>query len=169
MRVLKLYLHRLRRLSDSPHRVARGVFAGTFVAFTPLFGVHLLLAPALAWIIRGNVVASCIATLICNPITFPFIAYVCVKVGQVFIGAEQEVSFSAIAAAIKDLGKLIIELFNGKQADWDAIWILIDGILYPYLIGGVLIGVIASCVAALSSLRIVQAYQRRRNRRQPKR
>ena len=32
--------HRLRRLPDSPERIARGMWAGVFAAFTPFYGLH---------------------------------------------------------------------------------------------------------------------------------
>ena len=40
--------HRMRRLPDSPERIARGVWAGVFVTFTPLFGMHFVFAVLLA-------------------------------------------------------------------------------------------------------------------------
>jgi hypothetical protein len=32
--------HRLRRLPDTPERIARGIWAGVFVTFTPFYGMH---------------------------------------------------------------------------------------------------------------------------------
>ena len=49
-RASKYVLHRLRRLPDKPHRVARGWAAGIFVSFTPFFGFHLMGAALIAWI-----------------------------------------------------------------------------------------------------------------------
>ena len=37
---------RLTRISDQPHRVARGIACGMFVGCTPFFGLHLPLAAA---------------------------------------------------------------------------------------------------------------------------
>mgnify|MGYP003905738571 FL=1 len=37
-RATRYVIHRMSRLPDEPHRIARGVFAGVFVSFTPLFG-----------------------------------------------------------------------------------------------------------------------------------
>ncbi len=45
---------RILRLSASPHAVAAGVAAGTFSAFTPLLGFHVILALALAYLFAGN-------------------------------------------------------------------------------------------------------------------
>ncbi|HKK86405.1 MAG TPA: DUF2062 domain-containing protein, partial [Roseovarius sp.] len=60
--------HRLRRLPDPPHRIARGIFAGIFVTFSPFFGLHFFLAASLAWVMRGNIVASLLSTFVGNPL-----------------------------------------------------------------------------------------------------
>ena len=36
--------HRVRRLPDTPHRIALGFACGVFVSFTPFFGLHFVLA-----------------------------------------------------------------------------------------------------------------------------
>ena len=36
--------HRVRRLPDTPHRIALGFACGVFASFTPFFGLHLILA-----------------------------------------------------------------------------------------------------------------------------
>ena len=66
--------HRLRRLPDPPHRIARGIAAGVFVCFTPFFGLHFFMAAILAFLMQGNIVAALLATFFGNPLTFPFIA-----------------------------------------------------------------------------------------------
>ena len=43
--------HRMRRLPDTPEKIARGIFAGIVTAFTPLFGLHFLVAAIIAFIV----------------------------------------------------------------------------------------------------------------------
>ena len=50
--------HRMKRLPDSPERIARGVWAGVFVTFTPLFGFHFVVAVLLARLLKGNILAQ---------------------------------------------------------------------------------------------------------------
>lgn len=45
---------RLQRLPDTPETIARGIAAGVFTTFTPLYGVHFVIAAILAKILRGN-------------------------------------------------------------------------------------------------------------------
>ena len=51
------------------------------VSFTPLLGLHFLLAIIFAYMIRGNFIAALIGTVVGNPITFPFIWGLIYKVG----------------------------------------------------------------------------------------
>ena len=59
-RALEYYSHRMKRLPDSPTRIALGFACGAYVSFTPFFGLHFIVAAALAWAIRANVFASAI-------------------------------------------------------------------------------------------------------------
>ena len=68
--------HRLRRLPGTPEQIARGVWAGVFASFTPLYGLHFIVAALIAVVARGSVIASLIATFFGNPLTYvPKIRY----------------------------------------------------------------------------------------------
>ena len=66
-------VQRVLRLPDSPYSLACGLASGIAVSFTPLIGLHLLLALLLAYVLRGNLLTAGIGTLVNNPWTFPFI------------------------------------------------------------------------------------------------
>jgi len=72
-RSVPYYTKRILRLSATPHAIAAGVAAGVFASFLPYLGFHFILAGVLAWVMRGNLVASALGTAIGNPFTFPFI------------------------------------------------------------------------------------------------
>lgn len=65
--------HRVRRLPETPYRIAAGFACGAAISFTPFIGLHFVGAALLAVLLRGNVVASAIGTVVGNPWTFPFI------------------------------------------------------------------------------------------------
>lgn len=65
--------HRLRRLPGTPYRIAAGFASGAAVSFTPFLGLHFALAAILALVLRGNLVAAAIGTVVGNPWTFPLI------------------------------------------------------------------------------------------------
>ena len=78
--------HRVRRLPDTPHRIALGFACGVFASFTPFFGLHFVLAAVLAGLLRGNIVAALIGTVAGNPLTFPLIASVSLGLGRRILG-----------------------------------------------------------------------------------
>lgn len=67
------FVERLRALSGTPISIAAGAATGVMISFTPFVGLHTLLAIVIAWLIRANVLAAAIGTIIGNPWTFPFI------------------------------------------------------------------------------------------------
>ncbi len=157
---------RLLRISDSPRRLARGVFAGTFVAFTPFFGFHLLLAPMLALLVRGNVLASLAAAFICNPLTFPAVAVASYGAGALIIGAPAEVlpaeDTGMIRSGLVTIREELTALFTPAVFDAAAFAESVRIILLPYLIGGILLGAVSGAFLAWLSYRLISAYQVRR-------
>ena len=59
---------RVWRLSGTPHTIAVGIAAGTFMSFTPFLGFHIVGAMLIAWVFRGNLVAAASGTIVGNPI-----------------------------------------------------------------------------------------------------
>ena len=82
--------HRIVRLPDTPHRIAAGVASGVAASITPLIGFHFILGGVLAWLFRGNVIASAIGTAAGNPWTFPFIWLVTYNLGSKFLGVDAD-------------------------------------------------------------------------------
>ena len=88
-RFISYYKLKLARLPASPHAIAAGFACGSMVSFTPLLGLHFLLAIVFAYIIRGNYVAALLGTIVGNPITFPFIWGLIYKVGA-FVNSNKQ-------------------------------------------------------------------------------
>lgn len=162
--------HRLRRLPDSPQRIARGIAAGVFMSFTPLYGLHFLASALLAWVIRGNVVASLLATFFGNPLTFPIIAAISLRLGNWMLYGE----FSAagegrlgekFAAAFEDLWHNTIALFTPETAHWTGLVDFYWDVFLPYTVGGLIPGLITATVVYALSLPVITAYQNRRKGR----
>ena len=145
------------------------MLAGTFVAFSPLFGIHFVLAPCIAWAIGGNLLAAFIATLVCNPLTFPAIAYAAIQVGSWILGGEDPVRHTTVTDAFKELWRNLGAPFTDWSANWDATLSVFEQFFFAYLVGGAVLGLIASVSAAWACLRIVTAYQRHRRLRNARR
>ncbi len=140
---------RLHRLPDSPHRIALGFACGAFASFSPFFGFHIVLAAALGWLVRGNILAAVFGTMVGNPVTFPFIAAFSLNTGW----------------RILDTGT------RATDSDFSVGWLLdnIEQIFLPYLVGGILPGLLAGVICYWFIGPIVEAYQKRRRRRLAKR
>lgn len=160
--------HRMRRLPDSPEKIARGIFAGIVTIFTPFYGLHFLTAAIIAFVVRGNILAALLATFVGNPLTFVPIAYVSVQTGLFLLGrhpnaAGDEDNFAQkFLSAAADLRENLIALFTDKDANWTALKIFYHDIFYPFMIGGIIPGIIAGLVAYYLSVPIIRAYQHRR-------
>ncbi|MFK7869696.1 MAG: DUF2062 domain-containing protein [Roseobacter sp.] len=159
--------HRMRRLPDSPERIARGIWAGVFASFTPFYGLHFFISAGLAFIMRGNILASLMATFFGNPLTYVPIGVASLQTGYWLLGttASEEVhrSFGGkFLDAGADLRDNFVALFTHGNADWSGLEVFYDEIFFPYMVGGVLPGIICGTVCYYLSLPLIRAYQHRR-------
>ncbi|MFC3613872.1 DUF2062 domain-containing protein [Lutimaribacter marinistellae] len=158
--------HRVRRLPDTPRRIARGVWAGVFTSFTPLFGMHFFVAALVAWVMRGNIIAALMATFFGNPLTFVPIAAVSMRLGHYLLGTEFEHADASIGrkfeSAAGDLWHNFKAAFNKDVADWHGLAVFYNEVFFPYLIGGLIPGVIAATIMYWLSVPLIAAYQNRR-------
>ncbi len=164
-----LYIkHRLRRLPDPPHRIARGILAGVFTTFTPFYGLHFLVAGLIAFVLRGNILAALLATFFGNPLTYVPIGVLSMKTGYFLLGLEHHSDDmhrslgGKFLDAADDLKSNFIALFTDQDTDWAGLSVFYHEVFFPYLIGGVIPGVIAGIIGYYVSLPLIQAYQNRR-------
>lgn len=159
-------LHRMRRLPDEPHRIARGVLAGIFVNFPPIFGIQFLTAAAFAYVIRGNILAALLCTFLSNPITTPFIALLALELGYWMLGMDQRMDintvFGAFAGAGEELWRNFLAIFTDAPARWQNLGGFWRTIYFPYLVGSILPGIVSSVVAYYVTIPLVKAYQKLR-------
>jgi uncharacterized protein (DUF2062 family) len=74
---------RLLAIDDPPERTALAFSVGVFIAFSPLLGLHTILATLIAFLFRFNKVAIYLGTYVNNP----FLTLVPIIVGSYAIGA----------------------------------------------------------------------------------
>lgn len=161
---------RLNRLPGTPDSISRGLFAGVFTAFTPMFGLHFVVAGILAKLMRGNVLAALLSTFVGNPLTYVPIAVVSLKVGYFMLGTETELLHErSFVGKFYDAGHDLLHnfyaLFTEELANWDALLRFGHEIFIPYLIGGIVLGAVAGLAAYYLSLPMITAYQHRRRGR----
>ena len=168
-RATNYVLHRLRRLPDKPHRIARGLAAGMFVNFPPLFGVQMVSAALLAWAMRGNVLAALLATFATNPLTTPFVALGSLELGHWILGTQMGMEFEALGRAFADAGveiwENVLAIFGPEPTRWYRLETFFHTIYLPYLVGSLPLGVVFSVASYYLSVPLIEAYQKLRSKR----
>ncbi|GLQ35049.1 hypothetical protein GCM10007939_13320 [Amylibacter marinus] len=168
-RVLNYVGHRVKRLPDTPHRIALGFSCGAFVCFSPLFGLHFFLAAGLAYVLRGNVLSSLIGTFFGNPITFPFIGAISYSLGQWMTGNSTERNaWRKARDGLVDFAESswanVKSIFGYGPSRWDGFVDLFHDFMVPYFIGGLIPGFITALVMYFTTKPLVAAYQQRRKK-----
>jgi hypothetical protein len=161
--------HRLNRLPDSPPRIARGIMAGVFTVFTPFYGLHFFIAAGLALLLRGNVLAALLGTFVGNPLTYVPVGVISLQTGYAILGrstlVEDELNRSLggkFVDAGEDLWHNFVSIFSDKTADWTHLMLFYHEVFFPYMVGGLLPGIVMALAAYYVTLPIITAYQNRR-------
>jgi len=169
-RAFEYVKHRVRRLPDTPEKISRGIWAGVFVCFTPLFGLHFLLAAIAAKMMRGNLLAALMATFFGNPLTFPAIGYTSIMLGSWMMGIPHRSGVDPNLAQIfvdagYDLWHNFTAIFTAEKIDWHGLRVFYDDVFLPYLIGGLIPGAIVATFCYYLAVPVIRAYQNSRRKR----
>ena len=160
-RVIEYLSHRIKRLPDTPHRISLGLSFGVFASFSPLFGFHFLLGGLLAYLFSANVFAAILGTFFANPITFPFIATISVKIGNLLvdqfaiakngINKTDSWEFNSELTSLSVFEKFLFEVYFDK--------------FIPYVLGGIICGIITAFIIYFLSKPLINSYQKRKRKR----
>jgi len=148
---------RLLRLNTSPHAIAAGFASGAAISFTPLLGLHIILAFVLSFITRGSMIAALLGTVVGNPVTFPLFFSATYWVGahiqdlaasepskaleKIAQGLDDDAEADAAADAVLDAAEGIIE-GGSSFAALDVLWPVVS----TMLIGAVLLVPVAYAI-----------------------
>lgn len=166
-RAFEYVKHRVRRLPDTPQKISRGIWAGVFVCFTPFFGLHFVLAALIARLIRGNILAALLATFFGNPLTFPPISYISLTLGTSLLGLPPGLNRhlgQKFADASYDLWHNFVAIFTPEPIIWEGLRVFYDDVFFPYLVGGIIPGLITATFIYSIALPLISAYQKRRKK-----
>ncbi len=114
---------------------------GVFIAFSPLLGLHTVLAVLLAWGFRLNKVALFFGAFLNNPWTFAPITATSIWVG------------SEICCQTVEIPPISWETFTFQHMK--------DHLAYPFVLGSLLIGILASILAYFCMYGAIVRYRRR--------
>ena len=143
-RKLSYYKLRLARLPASNYAISAGFACGSMVSFTPLLGLHFVLAVIFAFLIRGNFIAALIGTVVGNPLTFPFIWGFIYKIGIYVTNIKY----------IKISDEINIDMIINQTYD----------IFFPMLLGGIIIAPFVWIISYFIIYSFISSYKRRKNK-----
>ncbi len=165
-RAIRYVMHRMRRVPDDPHRVARGVFAGSLIGFLPLPGLQFVAAWLAARLARGNLLAALLATFNTNPVTTPFFAVLAMTLGHWIMGIEAPLTAEYIGRAFANAGEDLwfnfLAMFGPREAHWEGLTQFWHEIYVPYFIGALGPGFVLSVISYYVTIPLVTAYQKAR-------
>jgi uncharacterized protein (DUF2062 family) len=166
---------RLKRIPDTPHKISLGMSCGIFASFTPLFGLHFLIAGLLSYLLRANVLASLIGTFVGNPITFPVITVFNLKLGEWILGSSEYSSGDGgkIFEGFLDFIFLIYKSFftEGSIGENNVPRMneFLNGVFIPYSLGGLILGIFIAVISYFLLRPLVATYQKKRSALKAKR
>lgn len=142
--------HRVLRLSDTPRNIALGLAIGAGVSFSPIMATHFAQAALLSLILRANIPASLIGTIVGNPWTFPFIWWASLSLGSAIFTA---IGMPVEASPPDDLTFVMM---------WDMLLHDPMRLFMPLLLGGYILCVIAIILTYPLYLILIKGAQRAR-------
>ena len=156
-------------MPDSSQKISRGIWAGLFATFTPFYGLHFLTAAIIARLLKGNILAALLATFFGNPLTYVPIGVISLQTGHFFLGTDYippgeggKSILEKFLDAGADLQQNILAFVKGIDTDWSRLEIFYQEVFFPYMIGGIIPGLIMASLGYYLSEPIIRAYQNRR-------
>lgn len=147
-----IYL-RLMRINAPAETVALGLAVGVFAGALPLLSVQMVIAVALALLLRANPIAAALGTWWTNPFNWAVVYPLFYMLGKFFVPGEVE------HVSVPDLIQMPFLDLVGRG--WK--WLLVTSL------GAVIAGLPLAVGTYFVALRAVNAYRARRDRRKNER
>lgn len=131
---LRDFLRRLLLLEESPPRTAAAFAIGVFISFSPFWGLHTVLALVAAFLFRLNRLAVLVGAWINNPWTVAPTASAGAALGFWILGTEMRFP------RLTEFPLLSSEFWDQMLSDFEYL-------LWPFLVGNLVLSVMAAIVA----------------------
>ena len=147
-------IRRLLAIDDPPERTALAFSIGVFITFSPILGLHTVIATVLAFLFRFNKVAIYVGTYINNPFTLVPIIIVSYGIGAFILGRPLRIppeGMELLKHPHPLTGSYYRQLFTTS-------WYLVK----PFAIGGMALSVVCSVVSYPLTLRWLRRHRRKK-------
>jgi hypothetical protein len=145
--MLRSALRSLLNLDDPPERTALAFAIGTFIGFSPLLGLHTILAALVSVVWRFNKFAILTGSFLSNPWTIAPIVGASWAIGRLIIGSPPvelpQASLSALFTA---------EFWSLIAAQWRQ--------LLPFAVGSTILSIVSAAISYPLLLYILRNYRR---------
>jgi uncharacterized protein len=138
-RALQVLLH----VEDTPHRIALAFGIGVWIAFSPLLGVHTLLALGIAFAFRLSRVAILLGAYINNPWTLAPLYLAGTVVGCILMGVSTE-------------GLAAVDWSQQGAAFHEHLVASLRPYLWPFLLGNTVLGVTGGMLGYVLLRRVLE-------------
>lgn len=149
--MLRRAFRSLLNLDDPPERTALAFAIGTFIAFSPVLGLHTILAALIAIVWRLNKVALFAGVYLTNPWTLAPVVGASWAIGKWFVATPPIVlphfSISALTSAA---------FWQQVGSQWQQ--------LLPFAIGATILSIVCSLVSYPLMLYVLRSYRRKHSK-----
>jgi len=152
LRRLVAWLH---MLDGSAEAIGRGAALGLFIAFTPTIGFQVLLAAALAPLVRANVPAAAAMVWVTNPATMGPAFALTYRVGCIVWGGtstpqgQREIAVAMHEHDVVEPWRRLSDLLATGET-----------VVVPLVLGGVIVGGLLGLCGYVVTVRVVRAHRR---------
>ena len=146
---------RLLAIDDPPERTALAFSVGVFIGFSPLLGLHTVLATVIAFLFRFNKVAIYLGTYINNPfLTLVPIILASYAIGAFLLGRPLRIPSQGIEL-LKNPHLLTGDYYRQVFThSWHIVW--------PFTVGATVLSVVCSLLAYPVTLWALRMQRRRK-------
>jgi uncharacterized protein (DUF2062 family) len=153
-------------LDEEPSRLAAGMAAGVFIGMTPFYGLHTLLALAVAWVFGLNKAATITGAWLNLPWFAPFVYAFCLRLGEAVISGDwSSFSLASVHGLAQSVGGMLqASPWETAGTLWEAIWGMLFHASVPLFVGTTIAGLVLAVVAYFITLEAVRDVRRLRAR-----
>jgi uncharacterized protein (DUF2062 family) len=155
--------YKVLHIDDTPHKIALGLALGLFIGWTPLIGLHILLAIVFSTLLRANKFAAFVSIWISNVFTFFIIYYPAYLFGSFLFNIfapGRALSHQQVTDALNKLlspGNMLTEFLTKEY--WQHFWTLSKTIGPELWIGCTVIGTVVAVCAYFACIKIIKSHR----------